>query len=59
MTCACGKELDRVPAWMSNVNIQFICQNCPSRDVQSIADVKLPSTEGSEEPVKKKKQATK
>lgn len=55
--CACGKVMDRVPDWMAAVKVNMICQNCPSRDLQSIADVKLVT--GDEEPVKKKKQATK
>lgn len=57
MTCSCGKQLERVPAWMSNVTITFICANCPNRELQSIADVKL--TPEGQEPVKKKKSATK
>lgn len=58
MQCSCGKQLDKVPGWMSSVQITFICQNCPNRNLQSIADVKIETPEGVE-PVKKKKSATK
>jgi hypothetical protein len=57
MICSCGKQLERVPNWMANVNITFICANCPNRELQSIAEVKL-VPEGTE-PIKKKKSATK
>ncbi len=57
MTCSCGKEMERVPVWMSEIKIQFVCANCPNRTVQSIADVKIETPDG--EPVKKKRSATK
>lgn len=57
MKCSCGKELERVPAWMSGIKIEFVCANCPNRTVQSIADVKIETPDG--EPVKKKRSATK
>lgn len=46
--CVCGKELPTVPAWLSDVGVTFICNHCPSRNVQSITKVDL--TAGMVEP---------
>lgn len=40
--CSCGKPLDKVPDWLTSVNVQFICNNCPNRDYQNIAHAKFP-----------------
>lgn len=37
----CGKPLDKVPLWMDGVQVEFICNNCPGRDIKSIAEIKL------------------
>ncbi len=39
--CVCGKELPTVPTWLSDVSVTFICNHCPSRNVQSITKVDL------------------
>ena len=39
--CVCGKELPTVPTWLSDVSVTFICNRCPSRNVQSITKVDL------------------
>jgi len=39
--CACGKALDKVPAWLSNVNVEFVCTNCPKRQIKSISQLSM------------------
>lgn len=56
--CSCGRPLDKVPNWLQGVKVDFICHNCPDRDLQSIADIKLELPEG-QEAEKPKKSATK
>jgi len=41
ITCSCGKVLDKVPTWLESVQIEFICNNCPNRQIKSITEVKL------------------
>ncbi len=41
--CDCGKEMAAVPNWLSDVKATFVCNNCPSRDVQNITQVDLGS----------------
>ncbi len=41
ITCSCGKVLDKVPSWLESVQIEFICNNCPNRQIKSITEVKL------------------
>ena len=45
--CVCGKEIENAPTWLSGVNVTFICNNCPTRDVKGITqvDFSLPQTE--------------
>jgi hypothetical protein len=40
VTCACGKSIEKVPSWLDGVTVSFICNNCPNRNLRSIADVK-------------------
>lgn len=42
VTCSCGKQIEKVPNWLDGVNVKFVCNNCPDREIQSIADIKLP-----------------
>jgi len=37
--CVCGKEIEAVPNWLQGVKVTFICNNCPSRDLQGITEV--------------------
>ncbi len=39
--CSCGKVIDKLPDWLSEVKVQFVCTNCPNRAVKSIAHVTL------------------
>lgn len=42
VTCtACGKEMARVPEWMSAINVEYICNNCPKRQTKNIAFITL------------------
>lgn len=51
MQCSCGKTLEKIPSWMADINVEFICTNCPSRTVKSIAEIKI-------EPIEKEAVAT-
>lgn len=48
--CACGKTIAKVPTWLGQVNVEFVCNNCPNRTIKSISDVKFPAIEPQEEP---------
>jgi hypothetical protein len=37
--CVCGKEISTVPDWLRDVKVQFVCNNCPNREVQGITQV--------------------
>jgi hypothetical protein len=39
--CGCGKPMDKVPDWLSGVQVEFVCNNCPNRKVKNIASVTL------------------
>lgn len=39
--CACGKTLDKVPAWLDGVKVEFVCNNCPNRKLKNIAFITL------------------
>jgi hypothetical protein len=41
ITCTCGKVIEKVPTWMSSVNVEFVCNNCPNRQTKNIAFVTL------------------
>jgi hypothetical protein len=42
ITCsACGKPIDKLPLWLSRVEAQFICNNCPNRQTKNIAFLTL------------------
>ena len=45
--CVCGKEIENAPTWLSDVNVTFICNNCPTRNVKGITQVDfgVPQTE--------------
>ena len=49
--CVCGKEIENAPTWLSDVNVTFICNNCPTRNVKGITqvDFSLPQTEEEKE----------
>lgn len=41
VSCSCGKPIDKVPDWMQAINVQFVCNNCPNRQLKNIAFVNL------------------
>ena len=38
---ACGKPIDKVPDWLSVAKVEFICNNCPNRQMKNIAAISL------------------
>ena len=38
---SCGKPIDRIPTWMSSIQTEFVCNNCPNRTMKNIAFVSL------------------
>jgi hypothetical protein len=51
--CVCGKEISTVPDWLIDVKVQFVCNNCPNRELQGITQVDLTGGKVEEEPPKK------
>jgi len=52
--CVCGKEIETVPDWLQDVKVTFICNNCPTRNMQGITEVdfsdpKVDEEDGQEE----------
>jgi hypothetical protein len=41
VNCTCGKPLDKVPAWLEGIKVEFICNNCPNRQTKNIAFISL------------------
>lgn len=39
--CNCGKEITTVPDWLRDVKVNFVCHNCPNRDLPGITQVDL------------------
>ncbi len=39
--CACGKPIEKLPAWLEGVKVDFVCNNCPNRQTKNIAFVTL------------------
>lgn len=39
--CSCGKTLDKVPAWLESVQVHFICNNCPNRQIKTISQLSV------------------
>lgn len=50
--CHCGKEISAVPDWLRDVKVQFVCNNCPNRELQGITQVDLTGGRLEEEPKK-------
>ncbi|MFN3729685.1 MAG: hypothetical protein ACK4XJ_08245 [Fimbriimonadaceae bacterium] len=42
--CSCGKPLDKVPDWLFDVKVEFVCNNCPNRQVRNILAAMEPET---------------
>lgn len=39
VTCSCGKPMDKLPNWLTSVQVEFVCNNCPNRQVKPIAQL--------------------
>lgn len=39
VNCTCGKTIEKVPNWLQSVNIEFVCNNCPNRQVKPISQL--------------------
>ena len=37
----CGRAIDKMPDWLTGVNVEFVCTNCPNRQTKNIAFVDL------------------
>lgn len=44
--CSCGKGIDKIPDWMASIEVEFVCKECPNRQVKSIAAVRLEEPAG-------------
>jgi hypothetical protein len=51
--CVCGKDISTVPDWLKDVKVQFVCNNCPNRELQGITQVDLTGGRVEEEAPKK------
>lgn len=40
----CGRPVERLPAWLVGVKVDFQCGNCPSRQVKPLLSASEPST---------------
>ncbi len=51
---SCGKAIEKIPDWMSSVQVEFVCNNCPNRHTKNIAFINLEvdtsSTKADDEP---------
>lgn len=34
--CVCGKPIDKMPAWLEEVSVEFVCNSCPNRTVKQM-----------------------
>jgi len=39
--CVCGKTMDKVPTWLDSVKVDFICNNCPNRQIKTISQLSV------------------
>ena len=35
--CGCGKAIEKMPNWLGTVKVEFVCSNCPDRQLKNIA----------------------
>lgn len=40
----CGKPIDKIPTWMDSIQVSFVCNNCPNRQMKNIAQIVLETT---------------
>lgn len=41
VNCSCGKPIEKVPDWLRSAKVEFVCNNCPNRQLKNIAFVDL------------------
>ncbi len=42
VTCtSCGKAIEKMPNWLTGVQVEFVCNNCPNRQTKNIAFINL------------------
>lgn len=41
VSCSCGKTIEKIPDWMAGITVQYVCNNCPNRQLKNIAFVNL------------------
>ena len=39
--CSCGRAIEKLPDWMAGIKVDFVCNNCPNRQMKNIAFVNL------------------
>ncbi len=38
---SCGRPIEKVPDWLRGTRVDFVCNNCPNRQMKNIAFVSL------------------
>lgn len=38
---SCGKAIERIPNWMQGIKVEYVCNNCPNRQLKNIAFINL------------------
>ncbi len=39
VNCTCGKTIDKIPSWLQGVEVEFVCNNCPNRQIKPISQL--------------------
>jgi hypothetical protein len=42
--------MDKIPEWLTGVNVTFVCTNCPNRQTQKITQITLETPVGRSTP---------
>jgi len=37
--CVCGKSIDKIPSWLDSITVDFVCNNCPKRQIKTISQL--------------------
>lgn len=37
--CVCDKTIDKIPSWLDSVKVDFVCNNCPKRQIKTISQL--------------------
>jgi len=38
---SCGKPIEKIPDWMRGIKVEYVCNNCPNRQLKNIAFINL------------------